>query len=167
MVNNPLLLGISGWNVGRQLTQRAQEFILALLLTCCYGTGQAVLSASVSPSVQQRSKCLICLKARGENWRFLVRGGWRWCLWFLCQTPRNFRFRQCRVGHSRPSYLLISFINCSHERHFVQVRGKVESTQVSWREHRSPGTPKAQVGHWRLCSGMWFKWLITGRELSL
>lgn len=157
MVNNPLISGISGQDVSKQLTQRAQGFSLALLLTHCYGTGQAVLSASVSPSIKQRSKCLICLKARGVNQGFLGRGDLRGCLWFPCQTPRNFRFRHCRVGHSRPSYLLISFTNCSHERHFAQVRGKVESTQVSRREHRSPGTPEAQLGHWRLCSGMCFK----------
>ena len=56
MLNNPLTWGISGWDVGKQLTQRAQGFILPLLLTLCYGTGQTVLSASVSPSVKQRSK---------------------------------------------------------------------------------------------------------------
>lgn len=41
---------------GNQLKQKAQGLTLALLLTICYGTGQAALSASVSPSVKQRSK---------------------------------------------------------------------------------------------------------------
>lgn len=76
--------------MGKQLTGRAQGFTLALLLTRFYGAGQAALSASVSPSVKQRSKCLIWLKAECVNQRFLVRGDLRWCLWFLCQTPGNF-----------------------------------------------------------------------------
>lgn len=38
-LNNLLTWGISGWDVGKQLTQRAQGFTLALLLTHCYRTG--------------------------------------------------------------------------------------------------------------------------------
>lgn len=93
MVNNPLTWGMSGWDMGKQLTQTAQGLTLALLLTHCYGTGQASLSASVSLSGKQRSKYLICLKAGGVNQRFLVRRDLRWCLWFLCQTLENFRFQ--------------------------------------------------------------------------
>lgn len=81
MVNNPLMWGVSRWDVGKQLTQRTQGFTLALLLTRCYETGQTALSDSVSPSEKQRSKCLFCLKAGGVNQRFLVRGDLRW---FLC-----------------------------------------------------------------------------------
>lgn len=48
-------------------------------------------------------------KAGGVNQRFLVRGVLSWL--FLCQTPGNFRFRHRRVGHSRPFYLRILFID--------------------------------------------------------
>lgn len=107
-----LTWSISRWDLGNQLKQRAQGLSLALLLTSCYRTGQPALSASVSLSVKQRSKGLICLKAGGVNQRFLVRGDLRWCLWFLFQTPRDFRVRHCRVSHNRPSCLCISFISC-------------------------------------------------------
>lgn len=107
-----LTWSISRWDLGNQLKQKAQGLSLALLLTSCYRTGQPALSASVSLSVKQRSKGLICLKAGGVNQRFLVRGDLRWCLWFLFQTPRDFRVRHCRVSHNRPSCLCISFISC-------------------------------------------------------
>lgn len=124
-----------------------------------------VLSASVSPSVKQRSKCLVCLKARGVNRKFFVRSDLKWCLWFLCQTPGNFRFRHCREGPPTSAFPLSA--SDSHDGHFAQVRGKTESTQLSWSEHRSPRTCKAQLQHWRLSSGMCFNWLITSRDLSL